>query len=89
VTNDDISDRQAIAGETSSRFGVAVTFNAAGTEEMRQTTPPHVGELIAILIDGEVITTPRLRSPISTSAVISGDFSKAEAERITNGMRIR
>ena len=56
---------------------------------MRQATARHVGELIAMLIDGEVMTTPRLRAPISTSAVINGDFTQAEAERIANGMRIR
>jgi hypothetical protein len=89
VTNDDISDSQVIDGETPSGFGVGVTFTAAGAEKMRQTTARHVGELIAMLIDGEVIATPRLRSPISTSAVISGDFTRAEAERIASGMRIR
>ena len=41
VTNDDISDSQVIDGETPSRFGVAVTFNAAGAEKMRQTTAPR------------------------------------------------
>ncbi len=30
-----------------------------------------------------------LRGPISTSAVISGDFTQAEAERIANGISIR
>jgi hypothetical protein len=89
VTNDDISDSQVINGETPSRFGVALTFTAAGAEKMRYTTARHVGELLAMLIDGEVISTPRLRAPISTSAVISGDYTKAEAERIANGMRIR
>ena len=89
VTNDDIADSQVIDGETLSRFGVAVTFNTAGAEKMRQTTARHVGEFMAILIDGEVIATPRLRAPISTSSVISGDFTHAEAERIANGMRIR
>ena len=89
VTNDDISDSQVIDGERPSRFGVAVTLNAAGAERMRRATARHVGELIALLIDGEVISTPRLRSPISTSAVLSCDCTKAEAERIANGMRIR
>jgi hypothetical protein len=89
VTNDDVADIHVIDGQTPSRFGVAVTFSAAGAEKMRQTTARHVGELMAILIDGEVIATPRLRAPISTSSVISGDFTQAEAERIANGMRIR
>jgi preprotein translocase subunit SecD len=89
VTNDDVADIHVIDGQTPSRFGVAVTFSAAGAEKNRQTTARHVGELMAILIDGEVIATPRLRAPISTSSVISGDFTQAEAERIANGMRIR
>ena len=89
VTNDDISDSQVIDGERPSRFGVAVTLNAAGAEKMRRATARHVGELIAMLIDGEVITAPRLRSPIGASAVLSFDCTKAEAERIANGMRIR
>jgi hypothetical protein len=89
VTNDDISDSQVIAGDTPSRFGVAVTFTTAGAEKMRQATARHVGGLIAVLIDGEVVLAPRLRSPISASAVITGDYTKAEAERIANGMRVR
>ena len=89
VTNDDIADSQVIAGETPSRFSVAVTLNAAGAETMRRTTARHVGELLAMLLDGQVITAPRLRSPISASAVISGDFTKTEAERIADGMRAR
>jgi hypothetical protein len=52
VTNDDIAGSQVIAGETASRFSVAVTFNAAGAEKMRRTTARHVGDLLAMLIDG-------------------------------------
>jgi preprotein translocase subunit SecD len=89
VTNDDISDSQMIDGATPTRFGVAVTFNTSGADKVGQATARHVGELIAMPIDGDVISAPRLRSPISTSAVISGDYTKPEAERIANGMRIR
>jgi hypothetical protein len=89
MTNDDIAESQIIDGDTPSRFGVAVVFKPAAAERVRQTTARHVGELIAILIDGEVVTAPRLRSPISTLAVISGDYTRAEAERIADGMRIR
>ena len=44
---------------------------------------------MAILIDGEVVMAPTVRVPIGASAVISGDFSKAEAERIINGIGVR
>lgn len=32
---------------------------------------------------------PVLRSPIGTSARITGDYTKADAERIVNGIGIR
>jgi preprotein translocase subunit SecD len=89
ATNDDIAESHVIDGNGPSHFGVAVVFKPAAAERMHQTTARHVGELIAILIDGEVVTAPRLRSPISTLGVISGDYTRAEAERIANGMRIR
>ena len=89
VTNDDISQSRVIQGNAPSRFGVAVEFTAAGVDKMRRATAGHIGGPIVILIDGDVVAAPTLRSPISTSAVISGDFTKAEAERIANGMSLR
>jgi SecD-like export protein len=89
VTNGDIAQSSVVPGDAPSRFGVGVQFNASGAQKMRQATASHVGRPVAILIDGEVVTAPVLRSPISTSAVISGDYTKAEAERIANGIGIR
>ena len=89
VTNADI-ERSAVAqGSGPSRFSVGVRFNAAGAEKMRQATANHVGRPMAILIDGEVVAAPVLRSAVSDSALISGDFSRAEAERIVNGIGVR
>ena len=49
-------------------------------------TGGHVGRPLAVLIDGEVVMAPVLRSPITTSAVTSGDFTQPEAERIVAGI---
>jgi len=87
ATNGDIAQSSVVQGDGPSRFGIAVQFNAAGTRKMRQATASHVGRPVAILIDGDVVTAPVLRSSISTSAVISGDYTKAEAERIVSGIR--
>jgi preprotein translocase subunit SecD len=89
VTNDDISESHVTLGNTPSEFWVAVTFNAAGAEKMRRATAGHIGAPVAILIDGDVLMAPTLRSPIADSAVITGDFTKREAERIANGMSLR
>lgn len=89
VTNSDIAAGRVVPGDNPSRFGVGVEFNPAGAQKMRQATANHVGRPVAILIDGDVVTAPVLRSPISTSAVISGDYTRTEAERIVNGIAAR
>ena len=86
VTNSDIAQAKVVPGDGPSSFGVEVTFSTAGADEMRRATQGHVGKPVAILIDGKVVAVPTLRSPISQSAVISGDFTRGEAERIANGM---
>jgi preprotein translocase subunit SecD len=89
VTNGDISQSRVVPGDRPSRFGVGVEFNAEGAAKMRQATGSHVGRPLAILIDGDVVTGPVLRSPIGSSALISGDYTKAEADRIANGISAR
>lgn len=89
VTNDDIAESHLVEGDRASRFGVAVQFTSTGARRMEQATAGHVGKLVAILIDGEVVVAPVLRSPIRTSAVLSGDYTRAEAERIADGIRRR
>ena len=89
VTNADIERSAVVAGSALSRFDIGVQFNRTGAQKMREATAGHVGKPLAVLIDGEVVMAPVLRSPISASAVISGDFSQAEAERIVNGIAVR
>lgn len=89
VTNEDIAGSRLVEGEGSSSFGVAVEFNATGTRKMRQATAAHIGRPVAILIDGEVVAALVVRGPISSSAVISGDYTQAEAERIADGISMR
>jgi hypothetical protein len=89
VTISDIAQSRVVSGDSASRFGVAVEFNASGARRMRQATASHIGKPVAVLIDGEVVTAPVLRGPISTLGLISGDYTRAEAERIVNGIGIR
>jgi preprotein translocase subunit SecD len=41
---------------------------------------------MAVLVDGRVVMAPVVRSPISGSAVITGNFTRADAERIAEGI---
>jgi hypothetical protein len=86
VTNGDIARAEVRPGDGASPFAVEVTFNAGGAAKISQATHSHIGKPLAILIDGKLVAAPVLRSPIATSAVINGNFTKAEADRIVAGM---
>jgi hypothetical protein len=86
VSNDDIA-QSWVSQESPDGYSVAVQFLPSGAERMRQATANHVGRLVAILINGNVVIAPVVRSPIGDSAVITGHYTRAEAERIANGMR--
>jgi SecD/SecF fusion protein len=53
---------------------------------MRKASGNHIGKPVAIIIDGRVVMAPVVRSPIGDSALVTGHFTKAEAERIVHGI---
>ena len=86
AVNGDIVEAHVMQGDSASTFGVALTLTAEGATKMRTATQNHVGRPIAILIDGNVVAAPTVRSPVGTSAMISGNFERAEVERIVAGI---
>ena len=87
VANTDIAFSNVVPGNTpSQQFWIDVRLTAAGADKMRQGTTNHLGRPVAILIDGEVVSAPTVKSPVGDAAVISGDFTRAEAEKIASGM---
>jgi len=86
VVNSDIAHAALVPGDSASTFGVSLTFNADAGARMRRATQSHLGRPMAILIDGEVVSAPVVRSPVSTSALLTGDYRRADAERIVSGI---
>jgi protein TonB len=68
------------------RFSINVAFTSAASTRLGEATKIHVGRPIAILLNGKVISAPMLRSMIRGSAVITGNFSRTEAEQIASGL---
>ena len=84
VTSPDVTSAQVIdAG--GGRYSVGVAFTAPASNRLAESTKIHMGRPVAILLNGRVIAAPVVRSMIRDSAVISGDFTKAEADRIAAG----
>lgn len=84
VTNSDISTARVT--DVDGVYTVGIEFSSAGAKKMREATANHVGKPIAILLDGQVVMAPVLRFPIDRSAEITDGFTKAEAEKVANGI---
>ncbi|MEC7140228.1 MAG: protein translocase subunit SecD, partial [Pseudomonadota bacterium] len=65
--------------------GIAVTFtlNSRGTKDFANCTRNNIGERLAIVLDGEVISAPNVNEAINTGAVqITGGFEFNEAKTL-------
>jgi hypothetical protein len=89
VSNSDIAVARVIPGRGPSEYSVGIEFKASGAEKMRAATGNHIGKLLAILLDGQVVMAPVLRTPIGASARITDNFTRAQAEKIVNGIEIQ
>lgn len=60
---------------------VALEFNNDGAELFKQITTDNIGKLVAIFLDGNPISIPRVQSVITDGrAVITGNFTIPEAK---------
>lgn len=85
VTNGDISSARVV-DDNAGGYGISVVFSSSGSGKLGTSTKARMGKPMAILIDGQVIMAPTLRTPIGSSAMITGKFSKERAERIVKGI---
>ncbi|HTG43988.1 MAG TPA: protein translocase subunit SecD, partial [Verrucomicrobiae bacterium] len=75
VTRDPISNQPQIV----------LRFDSKGSDLFADITKANVGRQLAIVLDGELYSAPRINEPISGgSAVISGDFSLKEALELSH-----
>lgn len=67
---------------------VALTFNDEGADLFAQITREHVGEILAIFLDGQIISAPVIQTEISDGqAVITGIGNPEEARELTNNLK--
>ncbi len=62
---------------------VAFKFNSLGAKKFAEITKKGVGRILAIVLDNEVVTAPRINGPIlGGSGIISGNFTTEEANQV-------
>ena len=86
VANRDVQSAVAVPGTKPMTYSIALTFTPEGAEKMRRATAAHIGEHLELVIDGKVVMSPLIRSEISTSATLSGDYTAGQARQIIEGL---
>lgn len=86
VSNDHVATAQVTRGRDANHCGVEVVFTPEGARRMLQATSAHIGRPVALMVNGLVVAAPTVRSAIGERAVLTGDYSRADAERVARGL---
>jgi preprotein translocase subunit SecD len=87
LTEKDVSKAQAIEDKKAG-FAIEIVLTKEGQKKLAKLTEEHVNKPLAILVDGKVIAAPIVRDKLEGGkAVITGNFTKAEAEKIAKGIK--
>jgi len=66
---------------------IMIRFDPGGTAALKNATTDNVDQFLAIVIDGKLVTAPRILEPITGGvASIQGDFTLAEALNLANAL---
>ncbi len=66
---------------------ILFTWNAEGTRIFREFTGNNIGNRLASIIDGKVITAPTIQGRIGRNGQITGSFTREEAANIAVSLR--
>jgi preprotein translocase subunit SecD len=61
---------------------IGVDFNSEGAKKMEALTSANIGRRLAIIVDGNLLSTPTIRAAISGSAVIEGGAQGYSPEQV-------
>jgi preprotein translocase subunit SecD len=81
-----LHDKSLDGSSAISSFGIEVTFTPEGAGKMRAATDAHIGERLELLVDDKVVMAPVIRAAILSPAMLTGQYTRADAERIAEGL---
>ncbi|MFC1479266.1 protein translocase subunit SecD, partial [Planctomycetota bacterium] len=87
LTGDDLSEVYKIQTDDRGRPAVGLDFTLMGRKRMAQVTGNNRGERLAIVLDGELKSAPRIQQRITRSARITGDFTHEEVDSTIDILR--
>ena len=83
ITGDMVNEASAGLNPDGGGFQINFQFDNRGAKRFARYTAENIGQIFAIVLDGEIISAPRIQGAIpGGSGRITGDFSPEEASRI-------
>ncbi|RME54130.1 MAG: protein translocase subunit SecD [Caldilineae bacterium] len=80
--------RTAIASQDQyNQWQIQFSLTGEGSDQFYNYTRDHVGDVLAIVLDGRVLSAPVINAAISDNGVITGRFTREEAESLAVQMR--
>jgi preprotein translocase subunit SecD len=87
LTGADLENAQVSTDKTGA-YQVAITFTSDGAKKFADYTNNHVGDVLAIVLDKQVISVPTINSKIEDGkAVITGNFNYDSANQLAVQLR--
>lgn len=68
---------------------INLTFDEESAERLQEFTQDHIGEILAIVLDGEIVSMPIINQAVADEVIISGNFSQEEAEMLATMLRTK
>ncbi len=88
VAGEDLTDAQPGFDQRDSQPDVSFRFNLKGGQKFGQVTSENVGRPFAIVLDGKVVSAPRIISPITGGqGQITGNFTVEKANELAVFLR--
>lgn len=76
-----------VQSDSFNNYLVAFNLTQDGSEIFEQFTSTHQGQFLTIVLDKQVISSPRIESAISGAGSITGDFTLEEAQNLALQLR--
>lgn len=88
LTGEDFLDVQTVADTNfPDHWLIEFQLNPEATDVMRAFSGSHIGEALAIVLDGQVISAPVINSELAEYGVITGNYTQNEAEALAASLR--
>ncbi|MFQ5592666.1 MAG: protein translocase subunit SecD [Anaerolineae bacterium] len=82
ITGDMLASAQVTFDQVTNEPAVGFSLKSEGARRFGDHTANHIGEYLSIVLDGEVISSATIRSAISDSGQITGNFTRERAQSL-------